>query len=98
MGGTFASSQRTRAHRQSNSMSEAREPEEVVTPSIKRTVTTIGGSGIPTPGLKRQSGGGFGNSVSGRRSSLAPSHQSQQSYDGASDKSSRKLSDLGETF
>jgi hypothetical protein len=99
MGGTFASSQRNRVHRQSNSVSETREAEEVVTPTIKRTVTAIGGSGIPTPGLKRQSGVGFGNSVSGRRSSLAPSHQSQQSYDGAaSDKSSRKLSDLGETF
>ncbi|CAD0098526.1 unnamed protein product [Aureobasidium mustum] len=93
MGGTFASSQRSRVHRQSNSLSEARDTEEIATPTIKRTVTAIGGSGIPTPGLKRQSGGGFGNSVSGRRSSLAPSQQSQHS-----DKSSRKLSDLGETF
>ncbi|KAK6003598.1 hypothetical protein QM012_009369 [Aureobasidium pullulans] len=93
MGGTFASSQRSRVHRQSNSLSEARDTEEVATPTIKRTVTAIGGSGIPTPGLKRQSGNGFGNSVSGRRSSLAPSQQSQHS-----DKSSRKLSDLGETF
>lgn len=98
MGGTFASSQRNRVHRPSNSLSEARESEEIVTPTIKRTVTTIGGSGIPTPGLKRQSGG-FGKSVSGRRPSLAPSHQSQQSYDeAASDKSSRILSDLGETY
>jgi hypothetical protein len=101
MGGVYSSSQRDRTHRQSNSMSETREPEHVVTPTIKRTVLTpsTGGSGIPTPGLRRKSGVGFGSSVSGRRPSLAPSRQSQHSHDGgASDISSRKLSDLGETF
>lgn len=78
------------------SITDSREAEDVITtPSARRK--TLDKSAIPTPtALKRQSGG-FGSSVYGRRpSSVAGQHHDESMP--PPNETSRKLSDVGETF
>lgn len=96
LGGTYASTQR-RGHSQSMSISRTRDGGDApTTPLTVRNVPLPDRSAIPTPSaLKRQSGG-FGMSVSGRRSSVAGQYYEESMPPPT--ETPRKLSDVGETY